>query len=180
MEYKAIIKSSSGDFDKSFRELLDEYFENYYLEYDDGYLLTVFDSSNFIFSLKQIQSILFTDFSISCSIFVIPFVHSLFNKYVDFCNNSVLTAFELFNKYKDEDLVKRDTVSLIEYLGKDVLDTLSSYMDNNCDANKTAEELYLHRNSFAYRLKQIVAKFGFEYNDFNSLLFIKYCLLNSK
>lgn len=179
MEFRALININS-DSDNELRDLLKEYFDSFYLEFDECYLLTVEDASNFIFSLKQIQSVLFSDFNISCSILVIPFIYSLFNKYVHFCKNSVRTLFEIFNEYRDEDIVRRDTQLLIEYLGKDSLDTLSGYMDNNCDANKTAEELYLHRNSFAYRLKQIVAKYGLEYNDFNSLLFIKYCLINSK
>lgn len=176
MEYKAIVSSKNKDFLSTFKELLGGYFSNYEIFSDEVIQLIVNDEPNFIFTLKQIQTVLFEDYLITCSILVVPFFHSMFNKYVTIVGNNTYTLYDVLIKHLDEDYVKKDMEEVIDFLGKDAIDTLSSYIDNNCDANRTALELFLHRNSFAYRLKNIVLKTGFEYNDVNSLMLIKLCI----
>ncbi len=176
MEYKAIVYSKSKDFLSTFKELLDGYFSNYEIFTDEVIQLIVNDEPNFIFTLKQLQTVLFEDYLITCSILIVPFFHSMFNKYLSIVGNNTNTVYDVFIKHLNDEYVIKDMNEIMDFLGKEAIDTLSSYIDNNCDANRTAVELFLHRNSFAYRLKNIVLKTGFEYNDVNSLMLIKLCI----
>ena len=48
-----------------------------------------------------------------------------------------------------------------------LLPTLAAYLKNDRDAQKTAAELYVHRNTLAYRMKRILELCPFDLDDFN-------------
>lgn len=55
-------------------------------------------------------------------------------------------------------IVKANLGSLISYdlhHGTELLETLKIFLSCNCNAKETAEKLYIHRNTMAYRIKQI-------------------------
>lgn len=49
-------------------------------------------------------------------------------------------------------------------------DTLEAYLDNNCNANATAETLFIHRNTMRYRMEKIKKILGTELTDISSFL----------
>jgi Sugar diacid utilization regulator len=52
-------------------------------------------------------------------------------------------------------------------------DTLESYLDNNCNANATAEALFIHRNTMRYRMDKIKKIIGTELTDVSFFLELK-------
>lgn len=52
-------------------------------------------------------------------------------------------------------------------------DTLESYLDNNCNANATAEALFIHRNTMRYRMDKIKKIIGTELTDISFFLELK-------
>ena len=55
----------------------------------------------------------------------------------------------------------------------DKQDTIKAYIKCNGNANAAAEELFLHKNSYAYRIKKFTSDTNLDYNDLNTLVFIK-------
>jgi len=134
------------------------------------------DHNDFTFTLKQIRLLLLNDFGYSSKILIVPFFHEEFIYYLNLFENDCLTAFDIAYLYEDNPIVKKSINALMSYLGHENINNLKEYMNNNCDSNETASQLYLHRNSFAYRLKMIVEKKRFEYNDINSMMWLKLSL----
>lgn len=52
-------------------------------------------------------------------------------------------------------------------------DTLEAYLDNNCNANATAEALFIHRNTMRYRMDKIKKILGTELTDVSFFLELK-------
>lgn len=63
--------------------------------------------------------------------------------------------------------------------GADLVDTLKAYLENNMSTNKTAQALYLHRNTLLSRLKKIesVGKIDLEDSETRFLLSIAFALM---
>lgn len=51
-----------------------------------------------------------------------------------------------------------------------LIDTLESFADNNFDVNKTAQAIFMHRNTLRYRLNKIEDILGCSLNDINTRL----------
>ena len=60
--------------------------------------------------------------------------------------------------------------------GEELLKTLESYYNNECNLRKTAEELYLHKNSVKYRLSRIEQLLGWSITEPDMELNLKLCL----
>jgi len=140
------------------------------------------DHNDFVFSLKQTRLLLLNDFGYSSKILIVPFFHDEFLYYLNLFENDCLTAFDITYIYEDNPIVKRSITVLTNYIGHENINNIKEYINNNCDSNETASQLYLHRNSFAYRLKTIVERKRFEYNDIHSIMWLKLSLsiLNKK
>lgn len=52
-------------------------------------------------------------------------------------------------------------------------ETLESYLDHNCNANATAEALYIHRNTMRYRMEKIKRILDVDINDMSVFLELK-------
>lgn len=57
-----------------------------------------------------------------------------------------------------------------------LLETLEAYLDHNCNANATAEDLYIHRNTMRYRLDKIKHILGVDLSDLSDCLELKLAL----
>lgn len=51
--------------------------------------------------------------------------------------------------------------------------TLESYLDHNCNANATADALYIHRNTMRYRMDKIKKILNNDINDMSVYLELK-------
>ena len=52
-------------------------------------------------------------------------------------------------------------------------ETLERYLKNNCNAKKTAEEMFLHRNTLNYRLKKISEILGCDFTSLDDCMKLK-------
>ena len=78
------------------------------------------------------------------------------------CYDDMVT-FQLFDRRSNQELERmagRILGALLLPENRELLDTLICYVDNDCNAKKTAEGLYLHVNSMHYRLSRIEAHLG--------------------
>ncbi|EKQ54835.1 MULTISPECIES: PucR family transcriptional regulator [Clostridium] len=79
------------------------------------------------------------------------------DKFLDNYKNSKLKVLEDADKIQDGCLC----------------DTLEAYLDNNCNANATAEALFIHRNTMRYRMDKIKKILGTDLTDVSSFLELK-------
>ena len=89
----------------------------------------------------------------------------------------------LFNNDNHEDILNycNDRLRKIEEYdhanGTFLLDTLVTYYMNGFSVGKTAEELFIHRNSLQYRLNKIQELVDFELDDYMEYLDVVNCIL---
>lgn len=60
--------------------------------------------------------------------------------------------------------------------GQELLNTLECYYDNQCNLRRTAEKLFLHKNSVKYRLSRVEALLGHDITEPDMELNLKLCL----
>ena len=69
---------------------------------------------------------------------------------------------------------------IINKIEKKDMDTLKAFLSCNCNSIVSANELYLHRNSFNYRMNQLSSNNNIEIRDINTIMFLKLAItLNS-
>lgn len=89
----------------------------------------------------------------------------------------------LFNNDNHEDILNycNDRLRKLEEYdhanGTFLLDTLVAYYMNGFSVGKTAEELFIHRNSLQYRLNKIQELVDFELDDYMEYLDVVNCIL---
>lgn len=68
----------------------------------------------------------------------------------------------------------KETIGPLEAYDKknesNLMETLTTYMNNQCDLGKSAEALFLHRNSLRYRLKKIEEILNIQLNELETRL----------
>ncbi len=72
-------------------------------------------------------------------------------------------------------LIEADTIQ-----DGELCKTLETYLDYNCNANATAEVLFVHRNTMRYRLDKIKKILGYDLNDLSVCLELKLAFIIQK
>ncbi len=171
---KAYIKMMNKDNRNLFKQIIENNFTNYELDWDnDVGSLMVIDCESFQWQLVKLLSMAFQDFNIEASILIVPFFDSLFIKYLDKINNQVYTAFELFVRNLQDSRIIQDGKHIINQLGQKNVDTLKAFLICNANSCVAANELYIHRNTFNYRMNQLTQFSHIEIRDLNTLMFLK-------
>ena len=154
--------------------ILDLIFQDYYLSWDNNIArIEVIDDPAFVLKLEKVNSSAFTDFNLKVSILVVPYFDSLFIKYLKKLNNEVLTLYDIFLRNITSEETKKDSHYLISQISPENINTIQAYLKSNGSLLKASEELYLHRNSYLYRIKKFTEETQIDYNDLNNLLFLK-------
>ena len=60
--------------------------------------------------------------------------------------------------------------------GSGYIRTLHVYLNNECNASRTADQLYVHRNSFLKRLERITRIMDMDLEDADTRLLLRICL----
>lgn len=169
---KAIIKVNSKKDIEIVNEMINETFQQSDIIWKE-YLafLTVYDVDSFQLRLNKLNVAMF-DITLKANILIVPFFNELFIKYVDKVNNGVSTLFEVFIKLINEEYVKEDSKKILEKIKKKDLDTLKAFLQSNCNSCEAANELYLHRNSFNYRMNSVSNTLNIDIRDINSMMFL--------
>lgn len=169
---KAYIKITNKNNRNLLKQILTDNFKDFEMDWDnDIATLIVMDCESFQWQLKKLLSMSFQDFNVQASILIVPFFDYLFLKYLDKLNNKVCTAFEVFIRNIHEDFVQTDAKEIIFKLGQKNMDTLKAFLNCNGNSCETANELFIHRNTFNYRINQLVQLNNIDIRDLNTLMF---------
>ena len=95
--------------------------------------------------------------------------------------NSAVTGIDTILSHVDDKAVLDAYVD--EHIGRllqadeikhgSLCETLERYLKNNCNAKKTAEEMFLHRNTLNYRLKKISEILGCDFTSLDDCMKLK-------
>ena len=69
---------------------------------------------------------------------------------------------------------------IISKLTREDIETLRMYMQCSMNANRASSALFIHRNTFHYRINRILDKTGIDFKDFNNMLLFTYCDMITK
>lgn len=182
-EYKAYIKIANTKHIEEVNDLLYHQFEeNVEITWDGNIAnLIVFDKPSFHYILKKIYQLLSSDLGINLAFLIVPKFDKLFIKYLNQIDNDVYSAFELFLKNINQDYVVEDAKSLLKDVKREYLTTASVFLKCNLNNQEAAKELYLHRNSFAYRLNIFIKESKMNIKEYATAQFLSllFNLLNN-
>ena len=172
---KAYLKISNIKYQQAIDELLKQHFNNQIDLFwnESTACIIVYDQDSFVYTLKQALKMIISDFSIDISCFVVPKFDNIFLKYLSFIHNQTLTAFEFLLKNYTNETIKNDMQKLLFPIKKEYLDTAYVFLNCNMNASEAAKQLYLHRNSFNYRLNQFYYTSDMDIKDFDTAIFLK-------
>ncbi len=170
---KALIKINNEKEKHIIDELLKETFINSEIKWD-GCLakLVVLETDSFQLQLIKLVSLNLQDLGITANVLIVPFFDDLFIKYLNKINNFVTTAFEVFIDNIHDNQVLIDSRKIYNSIKKKDLDTIKAFLSCNANSCVAANELYLHRNSFNYRMNHFINETQIDVRDLNSLMFI--------
>lgn len=176
-ENKAYVKVNNKKDRTNIEQLLCETFEKVSLYWKDniGYI-SVENNDAFQSKLIKLLSFGFQDVGLQASFLIVPFFDDLFIKYLDLFANQVCTSFEIFVRNINNESIKKDIKTIINNIEKKDLDTLVAFLNCNCNSLVSANELYLHRNSFNYRMNLVTNNIKIDIRDINTIMFLKLVL----
>lgn len=136
-------------------------------------MITSFDDDCFVQKLHNFVLMQSTDWGTKISILVVPCYHTVFIKYLDLLNNEVCTLFDVFARNIKDERIMKDSKMILNKIGKKNIDTINAFINCNMNSLKAANELYLHRNSFTYRLNQFIMLTDMDVRDIHTMMFLR-------
>ena len=172
MIHKAIIKVNSKKDIEVVNEMILATFEESDIIWND--LIAYLSVSNvdaFQLRLNKLNAVML-DITLKASILILPYFDNMFVKYIDKISDGVATLFEVFVKFINEPTIKEDSKKILAKIKKKDLDTLKAFLQSNCNSCEAANELYLHRNSFNYRMNNVINTLNIDIRDINTMMFL--------
>ncbi|WP_080872698.1 CdaR family transcriptional regulator [Oceanobacillus timonensis] len=80
----------------------------------------------------------------------------------------------------DDDITKRFSYRVLKNLDENKINTLEAFLANDLNIQKAADALYVHRNTFIYRLHKIIEGTGYDPRKFQEALILQVALWISK
>ena len=77
----------------------------------------------------------------------------------------------VLDKYVDENLGK--LLQADDVGNGNLCETLENYLNNDCNVKKTAEKMFIHRNTLNYRLRKISEILGCDFENLDNCLRLK-------
>ncbi len=178
IDFYAYILLTNEDKKEELTTIIEALFPSYFLSWNENIAsFNVSNDESFNLKLEKLHASAFIDANIQCAIVIVPYFNPLFIKYVKKAKHEVSTIYDLFFRNANLKETKNDANKILSSISKDNLDTIKAYIKCNGNANAAAEELFLHKNSYAYRIKKFTNDTQLDYNDLNTLLFIKLLIL---
>ena len=155
-------------------QILEEFFNEIEITWNNDIgMISTINKESFHLQLSKFLSTVFLDFNIQLSVLIVPFFYDIFLKYFSKMNNEVCSAFEIFLRNINEQFVKKDATTILNSINKNDLDTLDAFLKCNANSCVTANELFIHRNTFNYRVNHLNNETNIDIRDLNSLMFLK-------
>ena len=173
----------------SFRELVEEILQGFakvYFENDTrGYIEADVEEDE-MDVLETLHPTLSHDFNVSMTMLIVPkrddisllmLEQAVLLGKGNMHTMSTVTHLRLLSKDENtRSMLKK----VVEYVDHDVLETAEAFLLSGMNASKAARRLYLHRNTFNYRLNKFTEVTGMDIRQYHNAQFIYLCLLASK
>lgn len=171
---KAYIKLENKKNIVSIEDIILNYLHSADISYEDD-IMSVSTTNNDAFELllHKIHNLINEELNINITILIIPFFDDIFKKYLTYIPNEVSTIFNVFIKNINDKNVEKDSKTILNSIEKKDLDTIKAFLMCNGNSCASANELYLHRNSFNYRMNCFMNSTSLDVRDLNTLMFIR-------
>ena len=176
-------KLNRGAFDDIIRNSYTQYIEIEYLNDFNGIILA---DENFFVRLKSIIDILSVDLNTN---FIFLESYKLSNlaekallKLQKRCSSGLFSlSLVILQYYMSGDLeLYEELKKEFSLLKKELLDTAVAYINCNMNACLASKSLYIHRNTFNYRLNKFIEQTSLDIRNYNnSILLLTYYLIES-
>ena len=176
-------KLNRGAFDDIIRNSYTQYIEIEYLNDFNGIILA---DENFFVRLKSIIDILSVDLNTN---FIFLESYKLSNlaektllKLQKRCSSGLFSlSLVILQYYMSGDLeLYEELKKEFSSLKKELLDTAIAYINCNMNACLASKSLYIHRNTFNYRLNKFIEQTSLDIRNYNnSILLLTYYLIES-
>jgi len=170
---------------KLFESLCDEIFVHHDLtmtSFDSGYLLLDDMQIN---QLKTLQSFLYANGTALTAVIgyainpVLQEALKLATKIARFQISHCADLMLLETMSGNDDLFQRFQREMLK-VSNENLNTAKAFIESGCNAHLTSEALYIHRNTFAYRLNKFIDQTQLDIRDFHfARMFQIWMILNS-
>lgn len=178
---RAYIKLDNKKYFSLIEDALNEYFPEIEIELiNDIAMVSTSNNDSFVLQLTKLHHSIMLDLNTNVSILVVPFFDKIFVKYLNYISNDVYTIFEVFLKNINDKTIKEDSKKILQSIDKKDVDTIKAFLMCNANSCATANELYLHRNSFNYRMNSFINNTSMDIRDINTLMFIQLILCINK
>ena len=146
--------------------------------YNENNYMTITTINEDAFQLKlfKLYRLAMTDMNIKLYVLIVPFYDNMFLKYFNYFNGGVTTTYEVFVRNLDKKEVISDCKEILSSINKKDIDTIKAFLMCNGNSCVTASELYLHRNSFNYRMNSFISSTSMDIRDINTIMFLKLIL----
>lgn len=164
-------------FDKNNRSIVNEALNNAFNEnsiqwVDDIAYFVCEDVDSFNLQIEKYVGTELLEMGIKYEILIVPFFDDLFLKYLNTNYLGTYTAFNIFIKNINNVQTIKDCKRILSYFKKEEIDTIKALIKCNGNSFKAANELYLHRNSFNYRINKLQSRLNLSLRDLNTLIFL--------
>ncbi|MGI6644901.1 MAG: helix-turn-helix domain-containing protein [Bacilli bacterium] len=149
----------------------------HYTDKNTCYLLV---DSDYVLTIENIASTISSDLGVKMSIIVAHDINEVANKTLTFAYEngipfaylpSVVLQMLLLNKLD----IKKAVINEFEDVPYELILTAKAYISNGLNAKNAANSLYVHRNTFNYRLTKFIKSSKLDIRDFwNALYFQLY------
>lgn len=176
-------KLDKSSFDDIIRNSYSQYLE---IEYFDNYSGIILADENFFVRINSIIDVLTLDLNTNF-IFLESYkmctlaektLYKLIKdkKYGVFAVSLVVLQYYLSNDFE----LYQDLKKEFQNIKKELLDTAIAYINCNMNACLASKSLYIHRNTFNYRLNKFIEQTGLDIRNYNnSILLLTYSLIES-
>ena len=181
--FSSQFKLNRGAFDDIIRNSYTQYIEIEYLNDFNGIILA---DENFFVRLKSIIDILSVDLNTN---FIFLESYKLSNlaekallKLQKRCSSGLFSlSLVILQYYMSGDLeLYEELKKEFSLLKKELLDTAVAYINCNMNACLASKSLYIHRNTFNYRLNKFIEQTSLDIRNYNnSILLLTYYLIES-
>ena len=181
--FSSQFKLNRGAFDDIIRNSYTQYIEIEYLNDFNGIILA---DENFFVRLKSIIDILSVDLNTN---FIFLESYKLSNlaekallKLQKRCSSGLFSlSLVILQYYMSGDLeLYEELKKEFSFLRKELLDTAVAYINCNMNACLASKSLYIHRNTFNYRLNKFIEQTSLDIRNYNnSILLLTYYLIES-
>lgn len=132
-------------------------------------------------ALLNLHPILINDFQVGITMMISPIINELAFKLLEaqkyYFNNEIRFISEIAFFAHEEEEIKNLMKKQFDHIDVELINTAKAFISCGLNALLTAKKMYLHRNTFNYRLNKLLKESGIDIRDYHNSKFFEMCLL---